>query len=187
MKESSGQIIRNGAIATILGGIVLLFISKEMFYSIWSVLSSLPRWIWEKLIDSYALAGWLWIPVIILSLIGITTIIMEIKINRVNNEPEHYSYKEDVIHAAKWRWNWHNGNVSNLCCFCPSCDANLVYNDSTVRHYLSDEAGTKFICENCNYRIVTKIEHGDREYALNLVTREIDRRVRTGQYSRPNS
>ncbi len=40
---------------------------------------------------------------------------------------------------------------------------------------------TDFVCENCN-TIVAAIKGGDKGYALGAIEREIDRRVRTGEY-----
>lgn len=185
MKDSMGKAIIIGAIGSALGGIALLFFTKDLFSKIWSFISGIFVWILSSLNDSYSLVGWLWIPLILLALIGLINLIHAFRPNSEKSLPAYYQYKEDFIHMAKWRWKWKDNRISNLWCFCPACDATLVYNDPSVRDFLSNEKGTKFICENCD-RVVAKIDSGDKDYAISAVTREIDRRIRTGQYQAPN-
>ena len=103
--------------------------------------------------------------------------------------PVYREYTEDMFHGAKWRWSWDGNKISNLWCFCPSCDAQLVYNDGYENMY----AKTDFICERCSsnetgnyYRApgrVVATAKGDKDYALGAVEREIWRRIRTGEHA----
>ena len=97
---------------------------------------------------------------------------------------EFSEYKEDMIKNAKWRWEWQNSKISNLWCFCPQCDATLVYNDNACTNFYSDKNNTLFICENCNNKTVSDIDGGNKSYALRFVKREIERRIRTGEYTK---
>ena len=92
-------------------------------------------------------------------------------------------YTEDIVEGLKWRWEWTDGNVSNLSCFCQICDATLIY---VPRH-----SDVVLLCEKCppngkesgirvKGRIITTEE--DTEYLEGRVEREIYRRIRTDDY-----
>lgn len=123
--------------------------------------------------------GFIWIFIIIFVIIGIFSTYNTFK---GKNNDEFSEYTEDMIKNAKWRWEWNRNEVSNLWCFCPQCDATLVYNDSSCTDFYTDKNNTLFICENCNNKIVSDIDGGNKSYALGFVRREIDRRIRTGEY-----
>lgn len=101
-----------------------------------------------------------------------------------SEEQEFKSYTEDFIHGAKWRWVWVGNQISNIWCFCPRCDATLVYDDSSCQSLYSDVNKTNFICENCGRSVVASITGGNKDYATGAIRREIDRRVRTGEYKK---
>ena len=181
MSESSIKNIRNGVIASVVAGIILLLIPTVREYSI-KVLEWLwsgVLWLWSSLFESYAFSGWLLLIIFALALIGFLTIFFSIKSNF--DTPEHSSYTSDSMFGMNWRWHWNGYNINNLWCFCPSCDATLVYDDSS-RHSLYDPTVTHFICENCSNRIVGTIKGGNKSYAIGAVEREIDRRIRTGEF-----
>ena len=100
------------------------------------------------------------------------------------SEPEYMNYTEDMLYGAKWRWSWVGGRISNLWCFCPICDAQLVYAEGFGE--------TNFICERCpsgepdhlypsHGRVVATVRGGDRYYAVSAAEREVFRRIRTGE------
>ncbi|NWL75490.1 hypothetical protein DM872_01285 [Pseudomonas taiwanensis] len=86
--------------------------------------------------------------------------------------------------GARWRWRWLGNRLADLWCYCPRCDATLVYDDSSCRNYLSDVRLTHFICENCGNSIVTSITGGNKNYAVGAAEREILRRIRTCEFLR---
>ena len=88
--------------------------------------------------------------------------------------------ENDRMYGAVWRWRWVGNSISNLWCYCPNCDATLVYVNQSILDYRVDPK-TDFVCENCN-TIIATIKGGNKEYALGAIEREIDRRVRTGEY-----
>ena len=106
-------------------------------------------------------------------LFGVITIFQAL---RPVEKPDYVLYVEDDIRGAKWRWGWIGNRLSNLWCYCPDCEAVLVY-----RYDLIFEE-THFLCENCRHSVVATIKGGDKDYALRAVEREIDRRIRTGEY-----
>ena len=52
--------------------------------------------------------------------------------------------------------------TSDIQCYCPKCDAILIYDDtlSNIKH--TELSKTDFICENCNSNIVTTIHGGNK-------------------------
>ncbi len=93
--------------------------------------------------------------------------------------PEFYSYTEDRLFNAVWRWEYGSSGIWNLACFCQSCESRLVYSEARVGY---GRNVTKLICEHCT-REVSETE-GDYDYLEARVKREIDRRIRTGEYKR---
>jgi hypothetical protein len=184
MSENSFKAIRNGAIASVIAGIVLLAVPVLRGYvvSFLSWLWSGVVWCWESLIASYSLPGWAWLVISIFTLIGLVNIYLSIK--GESEQPEFKTYIEDFIHGAKWRWSWAGNQIANVWCYCPRCDATLVYDDSSCRNYLSDIKKTDFICENCGHSVVASIPGGNKDYATGAIMREIDRRIRTGEYKK---
>ena len=115
-------------------------------------------------------------------MIGLVNIYLAIR--GESEEPEYKSYIEDFMHGAKWRWSWIGNQISNVWCFCPRCDATLVYDDGSCHSFYSDVNKTNFICENCSRTVVASISGGDKDYAIGAVKREISRRIRTGEYKK---
>lgn len=134
--------------------------------------------IYEFLLSSYDVPVWLLLIISILALISIFKFFIYLQ-NR--SKIEYLKYIEDIIYSAKWRWKWSKGKIVDLQCYCPTCDSILVYDDTT--HMKPTELlKTEFICENCNSQIVSTIHGGNKNYAINAVKREIERRVRTQEY-----
>lgn len=185
MSENSFKSIRNGTIASVIAGGVLLVIPVLRGYvvSFLSWLWSGVLWCWSALVASYSLPGWVWIFIFTLAFVGGVNIYLALK--GKSEEPEFKSYTEDSIYSAKWRWNWVGKQISDVWCFCPRCDATLVYDDSSCR-YISEISKTDFICENCGHHVVASIPGGDKDYAISAIRREIDRRVRTSEYKITN-
>ncbi|MBW8182039.1 hypothetical protein [Shewanella nanhaiensis] len=181
MSESSIKNIRNGVIASVVAGIILLLIPTVRGYAasaldwVWSGV----KWLWNSLFESYSFSGWFLLVIFVLAIIGFLTIFFAIKSNF--DVPEHSDYKEDSIFNIKWCWSWSGHEITNLWCFCPSCDATLVYDDSSKNSFYEPTV-THFICENCSNTVKGTITGGAKSYALGAVRREIGRRIRTGEY-----
>lgn len=133
---------------------------------VWSGLA----WCWGALTDTYSLPGWAWLIIFVFALIGVVNLYIAVK--GESKEPEFKSYVEDFMHGAKWRWSWIGNQIANVWCFCPSCDATLVYDDSSCRTF-GQINKTDFICENCAHSVVASINGGDRYYAIGAIEREI--------------
>ena len=183
MSENSYKSIRNGIIASVIAGVVLLTVPAirgyvlDLLKWLWSGVT----WCWSAITESYSLPGWAWLIIFLLAMVGVINIYLAI---RGDNELEFKSYVDDMIFGAKWRWEWIGNSLSNIWCFCPNCDATLVYDDSSCRSFSSDVRQTKFICENCGRRVVASVEGGDKDYATSAAEREVHRRIRTGEYKK---
>lgn len=101
-----------------------------------------------------------------------------------NKSPEFQAYTEDFLFGAKWRWHWVRNSIINLWCYCPSCDATLVYDDSSCHRIFDDVKKTDFICENCSSQVISSVTGGNKNYAIGAAEREIHRRIRTGEYKK---
>lgn len=184
MSENSFISIRNATIASVIAGVILLAVPVLRGYvvSFLSWVWSGVVWCWDVLVESYSLPGWAWLLIFIFALIGLINIYLAFK--GESEEPEFKSYVEDFIYGAKWRWSWIGNQISNVWCFCPRCDATLVYDDSSCHSFYSDVNKTDFICENCSRDVVASISGGNKDYATSAVEREISRRIRTGEYKK---
>lgn len=183
MSENSFKTIRNGAIASFVAGVALLAVPQLRGYAIsflawvWSGV----LWCWEALFTSYALPGWAWLLIFSLAIAGLGRALVVFR--EVLAAPEYCSYVEDHLYDAKWKWRWVEQRIHGLWCYCPRCDATLVYNDDSCRDFRSNKCQTKFVCENCS-RVVATIDGGDKSYAVGAVKREIARRIRTNEYKK---
>ena len=180
MNKQSIVSVRNGVISAVIAGIILMIVPaiREHVVRFLSWLWLGVLWCWGALVSSYSLPGWVWLVVFAFTILGAIDIFVDIK-NAISktesiSKPDYTSYVEDSMFGAKWRWRWEGNAISDLCCFCPRCDGNLVYN------YQFGE--TEFLCENCNHAVRAVIHGGDKYYALGAVEREIGRRIRTGEY-----
>jgi hypothetical protein len=183
MSDNSFISIRNATIASVIAGVFLLAVPVLRGYVV-SFLSwawSGVVWCWRALIVTYSLPGWAWVLIFIFTLIGLINIYIAFK--GESEAPEFKSYVEDFMHGAKWRWSWVGNDIYNVWCFCPKCDATLVYDDSSCSIFAQGNK-TDFVCENCSHSVVASIGGGDKYYATGAIEREISRRIRTGEYKK---
>lgn len=176
--------IRTGVISTVLGAVVVAILAeiwppvKNVIVLCWRLVQS----IFGLLAADYQAPGW--ILVICCGIIIITIVRFALKIIRKTTAsvPAHLSYTTDYFRGAKWRWDWFGDNISQLWCFCPSCDSELVYDDSSCNDILRrSEPRTDFICEHCGHTRVASVPGGPKRYALSAIEREIRRKIRTGE------
>ena len=184
MNNNESHPIRNGAIASVIGGVALTFwepfrefLSKAALWC-WSILIST----WEWMSSSHEIYGWVLVLLIALSvpaLINFASLIARKKELGIED-----IYKSDHLFGADWHWNYLNDAIKNLWCLCPNCKNELVYSEFIPNRYdfTHDglEAKTEFICERCNAAIC-KLK-GNKSYALSTVEREIRRKIRNGEW-----
>ena len=177
-------------IVTVVAGLIVAGILRsggllgKVVLWVWSGLS----WIWELLYSSHPVPGGVILLLSLLALFGLVVVVIRLRGLPQGEEqtatPGFRSYTEDYFDGVRWRWSWRGNQISNLWCFCPRCDAELVHNDSFGQ--------TDFICERCpsdgslnplgdRGRVVSTISGGNRYYAVSAAEREILRRIRTGE------
>ena len=152
-----------------------------MLLWVWSGLS----WIWDLLYSSHPVPGGVILVLSLLALFGLVKVLFqgEKKEQQVAG-PAFQNYTEASFDGVRWRWGWRGNQVDNLWCFCPICDAQLVF-------YEEGYGETDFICEHCPSnrtlgsfgslgRVVTTVSGGNRYYAVERAKREIFRRIRAG-------
>jgi len=176
--------VRTGIISAVVGTLAVAALAE-----VWPPVKTALAWCWTQLkvffglfTSDYSAPGWL------LTLFGALALVTIVRwgASLLRREPErdaaHETYTTDHLYGANWRWTWQGREVQNLWCFCPSCDSELVYDDSSCRDVLREsEPRTEFICEHCGHNRVSSIKGGNKAYALSAVQREIRRKLRTGQ------
>ena len=187
MKKSNSQFhpIRDGVIATVVGGVILALIAPPFRDFVVRAASAVVRviaWVWRTLSTSHPIPGWVITLGVLFILAGAFIILAALREVLLEDDPRR-RYTEDYIDGAKWRWIWTSKGITGLCGYCPTCDAELV---AIIES--SFQSSTDFICDRCSsprdgsqFRVVTKLM-GSRVNALASIKREIRRRVRTGQY-----
>jgi hypothetical protein len=121
---------------------------------------------------------------LIISLFALFAIVVIFLIIKEKKSPEFKAYTEDLLFGAKWRWHWAGNTITKLWCYCPSCDATLVYDDSSCRSIYANVKKTDFICENCNSQVVSSVTGGNKSYAIGAAERETAIKDETGATTR---
>lgn len=184
MEQKDCHTIRNGVIATVIGGIVL---------SLWEPYRKLiirsALWAWDA---AKALAGWFstthevygWVIILLVILAAPTVVLMFCHLLKKAEPGYEDLYKSDRLFGAQWHWSYSGGAIKNLWCLCPSCQNELVYSEFVPNPYDFTHDGmepkTEFLCERCGTpRSSLK---GRKDYALGTVEREIRRKIRNGEW-----
>jgi hypothetical protein len=119
---------------------------------------SVPRWLYGLLLG---VAGGVAAVLVAAVIVG-------------TRRPEHAAYVEDVFFGFVWRWKWNvRGQVEDLQWYCANCDRIGVYD------YDRFEQVATFFCSQCRQPVRRP---GTRNEMLNAVLREINLKVRNGQW-----
>lgn len=187
--------IRNGIIVTVVGGIILAILAW-IFGGVLEVIKIIFNWVISaasSIKEVYVYVGdyfqspvtinwgWLWL-LCALSVIALWKMLQPLISPLIKKEktPKPYKprlddYKKDVVFNIMWEWSKINGTLPNkLEGFCPNCSTRLIY---TPEIYPDK---TSFICQNCNRKIKTL--DGDIHFAIGTVERQIERRIKTGEW-----
>jgi hypothetical protein len=180
--------VRTSIISTVAGTVVVAGLAE-----VWPPIKSGLVWCWTLLksfynlfTSEYSTPGWILAILFTLSIISVArlmaTLLRKNVAEKSEEKAQYQSYNTDIFYGAKWRWRWNAQEIENLWCFCPSCDSELVYDDSSCRDVLRvTTPRTDFYCEHCGHNLVTSIKGGNKSYAESAIQREIRRKLRTGQ------
>jgi hypothetical protein len=173
-----------GIIVAVLGGLISVIVidpSRKIIFKIISIIKDFfKNVVFHYLTTEHYVNG----TVIILSffLWIILIVILLIHLFKKIKGKEYKNYKEDVFFNVIWRWNWGYSDIEDLWCYCPHCDFELTYDDSSTRRYSHDpNPRTDFICDHCQ-KIISSIQNNDKNFIIGIIEREIRRKVRTGLY-----
>ena len=181
---SEKHTIRNGIIVSVISGLILAVVLSAKFRDI---LLKGVSFVGSAFTGLLAVLGKeVGTPIWLLALLSLLALPLLVRITRLlrntKKSPEN-AYTKDRIFGVDWYWvNGYHG-VENLYSLCPCCQSELVYleqrNDLNKINFVYRAEFTQFECENCKFRS-EKIP-GDHKHAIGSVTREIQRRLRTGE------
>lgn len=180
MSSKDSHPIRNGIIVTVGGSIITAFLPPVRSFlgaattKLWNFFEAT----WKVFTQWHALPGWL---IFLLSLLSAIFLLGMVRSFMARRKPDFCRYTQDDYRGARWRWEWAGKEIRNLQGFCPKCDCELVYDDSSCRRFHADPQ-TVFFCEACGDEVAS-ILGGKYEYAMEAVRRELRRRIRTKQIS----
>jgi len=92
--------------------------------------------------------------------------------------PAWHDYTEDSFLGCNWRWQYFRNDVTDLDCYCPKCDNQVVFVQN--RHLGPNRNTTILECERCGWAS-TRLK-GLAPWVRARVTREIDRKLRSGEW-----
>ena len=181
-----------GIVVDVAGGILLPYTSR--IAQAWDWIGTLVGNVFSWLTSDHQIAGWLFFLLLILSAITIVVCagVAYLAITRNRDtlavKLPFLDYTSDTIGNLEWRWRWNGGNVVGLWCYCPTCDGELI----PLEHL----GATEFVCENCtrdlddhgypmHARPPVATKQGSINQITDSVTREIYRRMRTGEAGGP--
>jgi ribosomal protein S27E len=92
--------------------------------------------------------------------------------------PNVETYNHDTFLNLQWRWSYISGYPANVQAFCPHCETMLVY--SEVGGHFDIHRETILTCETCNRDLLSL--DGDKDSLVLKIHRQIDRKIRTGEW-----
>jgi hypothetical protein len=176
--------LRNAVVAIVVGSISLGVIAR-----LWPPANIAAQFLREQfiaLIKSlgvlYLLPGWFIAVMGVLSTITLVRYAQSMRPPAPTLPHPYTNYTKDNIFGATWRWLWDSGKAIKITGYCPNCDLELVYDDSSAQDPLRRlEPKTEFICDRCDHTVMASVR-GRKHYAIGVIRREIYRRVRLGLY-----
>ncbi len=166
--------IRNGIVATVVGGLILsaiLFFVPTFAQWVSSLISST----WQHSTSSVAVPRCVIWLLFLLSLVILIPSIRPLFKRRRADAVNLDAYTQDEFFGILWRWNFDSRYLSDsIRPYCPRCDTMLVYS----LHVQADlRCETSFHCDTCRRDIATL--EGDYDYSIATVRGQIDRRIRS--------
>ena len=152
-----------GAVSLIPGAFKWAMETATLFWGHLFGVSSLPNWI-----------------LYLLALMSLNTIIYWAALVFKPKGPNISAYKYDTFLDLKWRWSYLSGSPINAWAFCPHCDTMLVH--SQDGNFYDSNRKTVLTCETCNQDMLR--HEGDKDYLVEKIHRQIDRKIRNGDWER---
>ena len=174
MSESKSWSIISRAVAAILAAAGLWGLSKIPGLLHW--LGKIGIAFWTHLKGTSGLPNW---GLYLLILMAIHTLVTLAKRLKKPKGPKVTEYNQDIFLGLLWRWSYIGNHPINAWALCPHCKTILVYTEH--RDYpFSPVEKTVLTCETCNREMLT--HPGDKDYLVGKIHRQIDRKIRTGEW-----
>lgn len=184
MSQPESHPIRNGVVATVIGGLILAAIlavlgylwapAGSAFSFLWAIVVAVVRW----LAGNHAIHGWLLLVLVCGSAALVVSRTLAF-LHNIARTPPYASYTSDALFGAVWHWSWSGIQIIHLWASCPICQAELVQLNERD-NYLMSTPHAKFYCEHCR-EVRVDIPGGGHQYALSVVEREIRRKLRVSR------
>lgn len=99
-------------------------------------------------------------------------------------EPHHFKYTTDNIIGVSWEWEWNttDGEIwhSEPVAYCPKCSFELKpYEYGDKGYSMGSRRNIKLKCDKCEFEESFKYH---RDAVVEFASKEIDRKVKTGEY-----
>ncbi len=174
-EQSTSRSIREKVVVAVLSAVILWFLSRIVVKvpEIWTYSVRGLNWFFEKNIQTP-----LWLLCILsLAALIVAALILLLVFQKKSesSEPSWNDYRKDFFHGMIWRWSYSaSQKIQNVAAYCPRDDTILVYG------YGRYDRETIFQCETCK-QVFDPIQ-GDHDNALGVIERQIDRKLRTGEW-----
>ena len=178
MIASSSNSIKSNVIGGVLTAGCLAIVAYIWAFApgVWKWFTDLLASIWTHLTTPASVPTWWLYALYAISAITVLTLALRIRSAIKATGPIVTEYREDRFFGAIWRWKYFQGGPTGIWAFCPACDTVLVY--SYQRDF--GDLKTALHCETCNRTILT--ESGDKDDLQGKVHRQIDRKIRNGEW-----
>lgn len=178
--------IRGIIITAITGTITALLIAGATWFFpvLGAMLKSAAFVVWEYLSETTTL------PRGVSLLLGIGGFLFVLqamqRFLRVNfRERGYLEYRRDEVFGIVWRWAYRNGLVDDITPYCPSDDTMLIHAEQHQEPYGPFAPTVEYRCETCG-RSFGPFPENDG-WTRGKVARQIDRRIRTGEWRKPQT
>jgi hypothetical protein len=182
MTDSKSHPIRSSVISgLILAGVISLF---SLTPGGWAFAWNILKMVWNWLIGDQPVRGWVLVLLIACAaaVLVILVLIAWSWITGSKDLPMDWkAHTEDEFFGLKWRWRYGKSGIYGVVCFCPVCDQQLYpQNRSSFR--VVDRIG--FTCDHCGRDLGEFDMNWDT--LQDKVTRSVQRKIRTGEWSKSN-
>lgn len=187
MQQKTKRNIAIGTIASTLGTILAAVAMKGVKFVL-GLAKSLVALAWQSLASKYSVPVWLLLIGVLWILFTLYAVVRRILIEARQPQPDTH-YFQDTFLGLTWRWTYSNQTINPPFCFCPSCDTLLIWDitisEQYIAHFEGKSAVTSIKCEHCH----RELYHGDGDQRTiqAQVVRQIDRKIRTGEWQKPLS
>ena len=164
--------IRNGVIIAVTSAAVLYATTfiPGLYHWLLHVLAAVGRFLGKPVI----IARWIFFLVCLFCIPTLYRIFWPL-FRRSPRGPNFTEYQTDRFFGLIWRWDYSfHSSPQNLWCFCPHCDTQLIYSEDRYPDHVW------FTCDHCKLQLHEV--SGSKNYALSQVYRQIDRKLRNGEW-----